>query len=426
VELGERLKEARLKAGLTQSQLGEPLYSPSFISTIEGGKRRPSMAAAQHFATKLSLTVEELFLGGSRETALKIQERIHQARRDMSTDAVDKAKKSLASAAREAEAEGLTMLQGQAEYLRALIVERAGDIKKALELYQAVEDLLRDNPVGATDAITGRARCFQILGELRYATHLLEAHLARLRIEGLEDPDALIRLYTSLVAVYFDADLEAQAAHAAASAMRLGGEKTEPERLANMYVHVARVHMTTQRFDEAEKAFDKANDIYEQMQLPLEKGRVKLARAFALIPQDRISEARVELEQALEVFRASGHVANETRAMLQLGRVLRIQGQHDQSQLILRRVAKLAAEGTDSERGIAEKELGITASAAGDRMTAIRHLEKAIKLLEKADDLRELAKTYRILGDMRAEEEKRLSPAAEAYRQSALVGEKVA
>lgn len=424
MELGERVKKARIDAGLTQRELGEPYYSPSFVSTIEAGKRRPSMEAAEHFAGKLSMTVEELLLG-SRETSVKIQERIQEARRSMSSGPSDKAMRLLTTASREAAREGLEILQGQADYLRGLTLERSGEISQALEVYQATEDLLRDDAVAVTDAVTGRARCYQTLGELPYATYLLEAHLARLRIEDVEEPNALIRLYTSLVAAYFDGNMDERAAEAAAAAFELAGHTTDPERVANMYVHVARVHMTGQRFQQAERAFDKANDIYELLQLPMEKGRVLLARAFALIAQDRVSEARVALELALVIFRSTGHMANEARTLLQLGRVLRIQGQFDESQLVLRRVAKITAEGTESERGIAQRELALGSIAAGDSASAVRHLEKAIQLFEKADDLRELAVAYRTLGDLRRDAQE-IADACEAYRLAAVTVERAA
>jgi tetratricopeptide (TPR) repeat protein len=59
-ELGQRLRKARLAAGLTQTQLAEPRYTKAFVSALENGLSRPSMAALRHFSAKLSVPASQL------------------------------------------------------------------------------------------------------------------------------------------------------------------------------------------------------------------------------------------------------------------------------------------------------------------------------------------------------------------------------
>ena len=60
--LGERLKDVRLKAGLTLRELARQAnVSPSFISQIENGKSQPSVATLYSFSRLLGVTVDELF-----------------------------------------------------------------------------------------------------------------------------------------------------------------------------------------------------------------------------------------------------------------------------------------------------------------------------------------------------------------------------
>ncbi len=60
--LGERLKEIRLKAGLTLRELARQAgVSPSFISQIENGKSQPSVATLYSFSKLLDVSVDELF-----------------------------------------------------------------------------------------------------------------------------------------------------------------------------------------------------------------------------------------------------------------------------------------------------------------------------------------------------------------------------
>jgi len=60
--LGERIREARLRTGLTLRALArEAGVSPSFVSQIENGKSQPSVATLYGFAKILNISVDELF-----------------------------------------------------------------------------------------------------------------------------------------------------------------------------------------------------------------------------------------------------------------------------------------------------------------------------------------------------------------------------
>jgi transcriptional regulator with XRE-family HTH domain/quercetin dioxygenase-like cupin family protein len=60
--LGSRLKDIRLKAGLTLRELARQAdVSPSFVSQIENGKSQPSVATLYVFSKLLKVSVDELF-----------------------------------------------------------------------------------------------------------------------------------------------------------------------------------------------------------------------------------------------------------------------------------------------------------------------------------------------------------------------------
>lgn len=60
IKIGERLRKARLAAGLTQTQLAEPRYTKAYVSALENGLSRPSMAALNHFAGRLGISASQL------------------------------------------------------------------------------------------------------------------------------------------------------------------------------------------------------------------------------------------------------------------------------------------------------------------------------------------------------------------------------
>src|SRR5919107_5058769 len=61
VQVGVRLKAARIRAGLTQRALAEPRYTKAYISALENGLIKPSMAALRFLARRLG-TVPAAFL----------------------------------------------------------------------------------------------------------------------------------------------------------------------------------------------------------------------------------------------------------------------------------------------------------------------------------------------------------------------------
>ena len=59
-EFGQRLRRARLAARLTQQQLADDRYTKAYVSALENGLSRPSMAALNHFSRKLGIPASKL------------------------------------------------------------------------------------------------------------------------------------------------------------------------------------------------------------------------------------------------------------------------------------------------------------------------------------------------------------------------------
>jgi tetratricopeptide (TPR) repeat protein len=59
-DIGARLRRARLAAGLTQQQLAGDRYTKAFVSALENGLSRPSMAALDFFSERLGIAPANL------------------------------------------------------------------------------------------------------------------------------------------------------------------------------------------------------------------------------------------------------------------------------------------------------------------------------------------------------------------------------
>src|SRR5919206_2707839 len=88
VRLGERLRQLRVAAGLTQSELAGTRFSKEYVSQIERGKTRPARETVEWLAEQLGVDADFLANGvtadqrGRVETALARGEALTSANRD--------------------------------------------------------------------------------------------------------------------------------------------------------------------------------------------------------------------------------------------------------------------------------------------------------------------------------------------------------
>ena len=58
--VGERIRQARTRAALTQAQLAKGRYTAAYISALERGLAKPSMAALTFLSERLGVPVPDL------------------------------------------------------------------------------------------------------------------------------------------------------------------------------------------------------------------------------------------------------------------------------------------------------------------------------------------------------------------------------
>jgi tetratricopeptide (TPR) repeat protein len=76
--LGSRLKQSRLKAGLTQQQLAGDRYTKAYVSALENGLVRPSMTALNFFGEQLGIAPSRL-IGDDTPAWTRLEADVHLA-----------------------------------------------------------------------------------------------------------------------------------------------------------------------------------------------------------------------------------------------------------------------------------------------------------------------------------------------------------
>ncbi|MGH2753185.1 MAG: helix-turn-helix domain-containing protein, partial [Actinomycetota bacterium] len=231
--LGPRLRKMRLAKGLTQKELAEPAYTHAYVSTIESGRRRPSPTALDFFAQKLGIGLEELVTGRSPALVSELELALQEARVGISAGRFAEVEDTLKDVKAKAKRYSLTRFEAKALEVEGLAHERQGRVEEAMESYEDVLRILEDeSPAAKSYATAGKARCAQMLGDIHYAAYLLENLLTSLRVAGLEDPAALVRIQAPLVLVYLELGLQKKAGAMAAEALRLVPEVSDRSTLA--------------------------------------------------------------------------------------------------------------------------------------------------------------------------------------------------
>lgn len=256
LRIGRRIQRLRAEHGLTQRALAEPAYTAAYISTLESGKARPSETALRYLAERLGVSAEQLETGRPPHLATDLRLRLTDARQTLHTGEAADATAQFTELAAEAQRHGLADEQAAALVGLGDCALEAGELDQAIGHFQAAEDLLRQAPLPLrVPALRGRAVAHLLAGDLRYSCYLLESAIDQLNSDGLPDPQALLLLYSAVIAPYLDLGAHRRAAQAAELALALAPQVDDPAAVARLHRSVARTLLAGGRAAEADASW---------------------------------------------------------------------------------------------------------------------------------------------------------------------------
>lgn len=380
-ELGARIKHARLAAGLTQTQLGGPEATVSYVSRIESGRRRPDSRVLDAFAERLGVSVEELLDGppavNEQETRLAVDFVALSLELGDAADALGQAERLLADPDVPGTfAERLGFLRGQA-------LEVLGRLEDAAEAY---EDLLAANPAGEFAWHSGIAlsRCYRELGDLGRAISVGEALLATMSDRGLAGGDEAVQLAVTVAAAYHERGDVTYAVRLCREAIAVAEQSGSPRSRASAYWNASMMQLKAGVVDGAvslaAKALALLGEGVDGRNLARLRSQLGIMQ-MRLDPPD-IAEAVANMTAAAEQMALSGasridHLRNDlalAEAALMTGDVAKAQRMAaDVFEQVPADAPLLAADARTLQ--------GEVAAAAGDVPTAAHLFKHAVHLL---------------------------------------------
>ena len=410
-QVGARLKAARTHAGLTQRELAEPRYTKAYISALENGLIKPSMAALRFLARKLG-TVPSTFLADEDTHWQRLDGELRLAAGDWQA-AADRFQ-SILDTDPSGVARGLCLLGlAEASYRLGRSHETIASASEALELLTAARrraDAQRATYWLAAGHLTGDdpTRARMLFEELLAATSAEDADpdlrvrslIALAAVEGYSgEPNKAIGLLEEARAIGADLDDRRRAIllHSLAQSYRTSGDlegavRTGIESLALFRAVDARAEEAAIENELALTYLGlgnlKAAETHARAaRLGMEGDRDQFRLANLGDTDARISLARGDVELAGRQAEAAADLATKlgnqkalVDALLTVARAARRQGNAQQAFATLEQAAKAAEGGPVARLKLVLGEWSELAAETGDHATAYQLSRRALAL----------------------------------------------
>lgn len=400
MDLATRMRSLREQAGLTKTSLAKPRYTVSFVSQIEAGRRRPSPEALEFFAERLGVSPRYLGTGIPEGAEDELRFRLEQARQALRRGEVSEAEREARTVLDEASSLGLQRVRGEALLLRADALMSRGELRDAIDGYEeALEHPLAQRLAGL--AVSGLARAYRSIGDLRYSVELVERFLND-REEPLQ-PGVSAELHSVLISLYFErGDIE-RARRAADRALVAAEQGISMEIRANAYWDASRVLAESKRWDEALELATRARLLMEEMEDRRSAARLYNAAAFICLESEppRLDEARSHLDRAEAELREVGTAIDVAYVLTERARLAFLTGDADTAiQLVDEALERVGEDELERARLLFLKGRALGLRAVSNEAMAV--LRDAAQTFRKHGARQQEAGCWREIGELHA------------------------
>ncbi|SCK36029.1 tetratricopeptide repeat protein [Streptomyces sp. WMMB 322] len=398
--IGPRMLQLRVQRGLTQTELAGDRFTRAYVSSLEGGKRTPSPAAATYFAVRLGTGLEDLCFGypPGRRRALRAE--AAEARVALSGGETEGASSVYETLAAEAERHGDRTLRALGRYGLGLVARHRGDPAAGGALFDEAYALLHDQALTERlPALMGRLWALFAAGSIDDALALVEEHLHE-AVRACE-PTAEFALLAACGLPHVERGDLRRAGNVADAALERAGDVSALDVLAQGYYHINRVLVAQGRYDEAEQTIVRATALYEQLRLRTEVGTCRFAHGFLTARRGRLAEAEGQLREARGILRGTGAVQRRINATAELADVVRKSGRPGEAAELVGECRSALAPSRQDPEQAAELDR-IEARIAvdrGDAAAAEALFRSAIERYLEVGATLEAIGTCRLLGD---------------------------
>jgi tetratricopeptide (TPR) repeat protein len=389
-EVGRRLHEARLRAGLSQRELSFPGCSPAYISRIEAGDRIPSLQLLREMGQRLGVSEDYLATGALAPRSVDRNPLLVDAEVALRLDDYDLAETLYDQALAQARD---NFTRADAHEGLGNVAFRRGEPREAIRLLERSFALSRTEPAERPSAAEILARSHVALGEIDVAIDLLKHCVARYHEEN--DPVTQVRFSVLLGYALTDAGRFRDAEETLAEGLEAGRGIKDPITRARLYWSQARL-LAEQA--ESERAAEYARKALEVLRATEHSHFIALTHqllAYLYNDLGRSDEALGLLEEGWPMLAATGSPIQIAHYRIEEARARAALGEKELAAAVAMEAIGVLGETQRQDAGRAYSLLGEIFADLGDTARASELLELAIEILEAQPPNRFLAAAYK-------------------------------
>lgn len=201
VDLGRRIRMARITAGMTQAQATGGEVTAAYLSRIEDGQRRPDAHLLERMAARMGTTLHQLLTGLTTHEARGLELQVEHAAITLALGDPEEAMQASTTAVGLLESYGDEALLASAKRVQAMAHRVAGEPSKAASILESL--IAGSTPdVNTLRALIELCHCYRERDEFARAiaaAQRAERMIAELGIDGLAET---LQLAAAVAAVH--------------------------------------------------------------------------------------------------------------------------------------------------------------------------------------------------------------------------------
>lgn len=398
--IADRVREARLAAGLSQTALAGSAFSPSYISLIEAGHREPTDSALAVLAIRLGTTLEYLKHGEDGPNEARTRLEIDYAKLDMTQGDAAGARRRLEALDLEivspsVRVEALTTLAHAFEVL--------GDLESSVAILEPLlaDSRARTHHVESAKLANALVASYLEAGDLHRSVEVGERTLADLESADLTGTDEHLRLASTVLWAYVERGDLLYATHRAAELVRLAESLGTPRGRGSVYWNAALVAEQRRDYELAQRYTERALALLSEGEADRDLPRLRLNYAWLLLRSDPVDPraALDQIERAAPELAVLGSELDLSRVDVESSRAHLLLGDIDAAERFADAALARLGDPPRLETAFAQLSRGDALHARGDAEGSARAYESAADLLGMMSASRQSASAWRDLGD---------------------------
>jgi tetratricopeptide (TPR) repeat protein len=396
MSLGRKIRELRIMKGLTQSDLGSGLVTPSMISQIESDKANPSYKVLEAIAEKLETPLE--FFLTDIQTQLE-QTSAHKVAKALLSSANYERAVSLLESLLQKPSSNLNLADVMSDLGECYL--QLGRFDEAAVQFQKVLEIAKnkENTIAALQALNKLG----VIEQRRHKYHLAIYHWRKAyeQFDQLLQPEPFLQsqILINLGTIHYQLGEFQEALQYYETAYNFLAKSSHFEQIGFTYIGLGLSYKRMKEYEKASEYSQYAVAIFESLKNI--KLSIDVKKNYGILKSEEgdLEAARKLFLECIEEYEKHNYPLDAGSALGEIARLYLKEQRYEDCKLHCHK-ALATIPATTIEAAPILRTLAIAEEELGERPRAIQAMERAIDIFKEHRLLSELAETYSMLADL--------------------------